>query len=43
LEKAGGKILAVATVVDRDTGARQAIEAKGYRYLSLISLEELGL
>jgi orotate phosphoribosyltransferase len=43
LEKAGGNILAVATVVDRDTGARQAIEAKGYRYLSLISLEELGL
>jgi orotate phosphoribosyltransferase len=43
LEKAGGKILAVATVVDRNTGARQAIEEKGYRYLSLISLEELGL
>jgi orotate phosphoribosyltransferase len=43
LEKAGGNIVAVATVVDRDTGARQAIEAKGYRYLSLISLEELGL
>jgi orotate phosphoribosyltransferase len=43
LEKVGGNILAVATVVDRDTGARQAIEAKGYRYLSLISLEELGL
>jgi orotate phosphoribosyltransferase len=43
LEKAGGNILAVATVVDRNTGARQAIEAKGYRYLSLISLEELGL
>jgi orotate phosphoribosyltransferase len=43
LEKAGGNILAVATVVDRDTGARQAIEAKSYRYLSLISLEELGL
>ena len=43
LEKAGGNILAVATVVDRNTGARQAIEAKSYRYLSLISLEELGL
>ena len=43
LERTGGNILAVATVVDRDTGARQAIEAKGYRYLSLISLEELGL
>lgn len=43
LEKAGGNILAVATVVDRDTGAREAIQAKGYRYLSLISLQELGL
>lgn len=43
LEKAGGNILAVATVVDRDTGAREAIAAKGYRYLSLISLQELGL
>ncbi|MEY2826752.1 MAG: hypothetical protein RLZZ122_1116 [Actinomycetota bacterium] len=43
LEKVGAKILAVATVVDRDTGARQAIESKGYNYLTAITLEDLGL
>lgn len=43
LEKAGAKILAVATVVDRDTGAKEAIEKAGYKYFSAISLEELGL
>ena len=40
---AGAKILAVATVVDRDTGARQAIESAGYKYLTAITLDELGL
>ncbi len=43
LEKVGAKILAVATVVDRDTGARQAIESRGYKYLTAITLEDLGL
>jgi orotate phosphoribosyltransferase len=43
LEKAGATILAVATVVDRATGAREAIEDAGYRYLSAISLKDLGL
>jgi orotate phosphoribosyltransferase len=43
LEKAGATIVAVATVVDRATGARQVIEESGYRYLSAISLEDLGL
>jgi orotate phosphoribosyltransferase len=43
LEKAGATIVAVATVVDRATGARQVIEEAGYRYLSAITLEELGL
>ncbi|MFM1784817.1 MAG: hypothetical protein RLZZ579_1094 [Actinomycetota bacterium] len=43
LEKVGANILAVATVVDRDTGARQAIESKGYKYLTAITLEDLGL
>jgi orotate phosphoribosyltransferase len=36
-------VVAVATVVDRNTGAQQVIEAKGYKYLSAISLEDLGL
>ena len=36
-------VVAVATVVDRDTGARQAIEAAGYPYLTAITLSDLGL
>lgn len=43
LEAAGAKVLAVATVVDRNTGARQAIEAAGYQYLTAVTLEDLGL
>ena len=43
LENAGAIVVAVATVVDRNTGAQQVIEAKGYKYLSAISLEDLGL
>ena len=43
LEKAGAAVVAVATVVDRSTGAREAIEAAGYRYLFAVSLEDLGL
>jgi orotate phosphoribosyltransferase len=43
LEKAGATVVAVATVVDRSTGAREAIEDAGYRYLFAISLEDLGL
>jgi orotate phosphoribosyltransferase len=43
LVAAGAKVVAVATVVDRDTGARQAIEAAGYKYLTAVTLEDLGL
>ena len=43
LEAAGAIIVAVATVVDRDTGAQKIIEDAGYRYLSAVSLEDLGL
>ncbi|MFC6356100.1 orotate phosphoribosyltransferase [Luethyella okanaganae] len=43
LEKAGAEIAAVAVVVDRDTGAREVIEAAGYRYYSAIGLKDLGL
>lgn len=43
LEKAGATVVAVATVVDRATGAREAIEDAGYRYLSAVTLEDLGL
>ncbi|MFM7013790.1 MAG: orotate phosphoribosyltransferase [Actinomycetota bacterium] len=43
LEAAGAEVVAVATVVDRSTGAQAAIEQAGYRYLFAISLEDLGL
>lgn len=43
LVAAGANVVAVATVVDRDTGARQAIEAAGYKYLTAVTLEDLGL
>ena len=43
LEKAGATVVAVATVVDRATGAREVIQEAGYRYLFAVSLEDLGL
>lgn len=43
LEAAGAIIVAVATVVDRDTGAQKIIEDAGYRYLSAVSIDDLGL
>ena len=42
-EEAGAKVLAIATVVDRNTGARAAIESAGYAYYSALSLSDLGL
>jgi len=43
LEEAGAIIVAVATVVDRDTGAKQVIEEAGYKYFSAVGLADLGL
>lgn len=43
LRAVGAEIAAVAVVVDRATGAREAIEAAGYRYLAAIDLADLGL
>jgi orotate phosphoribosyltransferase len=43
LKKVGAEIAAVAVVVDRNTGAREVIEAAGYPYFAAISLEDLGL
>jgi orotate phosphoribosyltransferase len=40
---AGGEVVGVATVVDRDTGARQAIEAAGLPYRHLLGRSDLGL
>jgi orotate phosphoribosyltransferase len=43
LLKVGAEIAAVAVVVDRDTGARERIEAAGYPYLAAMGLADLGL
>ncbi len=43
LLKVGAEIAAVAVVVDRNTGARERIEAAGYPYLAAIGLADLGL
>jgi orotate phosphoribosyltransferase len=41
LREAGADVVGVATVVDRDTGARQAIEAAGLPYRAVLELGEL--
>lgn len=43
LEKAGATVVAVAVVVDRDTGAKQVIEEAGYPYRAALGLADLGL
>lgn len=40
---AGATVIGVVTVVDRDTGAREAIEAAGVPYRALLGLTDLGL
>lgn len=41
LREAGANVVGVATVVDRDTGARQALEAAGLPYRSILNLSDL--
>lgn len=43
LQAAGATVVGVATVVDRDTGAREAIEKAGLPYRYLLTAEDLGL
>ncbi|WP_298228728.1 orotate phosphoribosyltransferase [Gryllotalpicola sp.] len=43
LKKVGAEIAGVAVVVDRATGAKEAIEAEGYPYFAAIGLADLGL
>lgn len=44
VRKAGGNVVAVAVIVDRDTGAKEKIEAEtGVPYLFAFSKDELGL
>jgi orotate phosphoribosyltransferase len=40
---AGGDVVGVATVVDRATGAAEAVQAQGLRYRTLLGLADLGL
>lgn len=41
LQEAGFKVLAVLTVVDRNEGGKEAIEAKGIKFFSLCNLHEI--
>lgn len=43
LREQGAEVAGVATVVDRATGAKEAIEAAGVPYRSLLDLADLGL
>ncbi|MBE1466702.1 orotate phosphoribosyltransferase [Kibdelosporangium phytohabitans] len=43
LREAGAEVVGVVTVVDRATGAKEAIEAAGLRYRYLLGLADLGL
>jgi orotate phosphoribosyltransferase len=43
LREAGAEVVGVAVIVDRDTGARERIEAEGLQYRYAISAADLGL
>lgn len=43
LRGAGADVAGVAVIVDRDTGAREVIEAEGLSYHAVFSLADLGL
>jgi orotate phosphoribosyltransferase len=43
VREAGGEVIGVATVVDRATGAAEAVEAEGFPYRSVLGLADLGL
>ncbi|MEJ7649943.1 MAG: orotate phosphoribosyltransferase [Nakamurella sp.] len=43
LQEAGAEVVGVATVIDRGTGAAEAIEARGLPYRYLLELRDLGL
>ncbi|MBM7784041.1 orotate phosphoribosyltransferase [Tenggerimyces flavus] len=43
LREYGAEVVAVAVLVDRDTGARQKIEAAGLPYLTVYGLADLGV
>jgi orotate phosphoribosyltransferase len=43
VEEAGAEIVGVVVVLDRATGAREVVEAAGYRYFQALGLTDVGL
>jgi orotate phosphoribosyltransferase len=43
LREAGAEVVGVAVIVDRDTGAKERVEADGCSYVYAYGLDELGL
>lgn len=43
VEETGAKVVRIITLVDRQEGAREAIEAKGYRFTPLFTPADLGV
>jgi orotate phosphoribosyltransferase len=43
LREAGAEVVGVAVIVDRDTGAREHVEAEGSGYVYAYGLDDLGL
>jgi orotate phosphoribosyltransferase len=43
IEEAGGRVLGVLAVVDREEGGRDSLEARGHRVVTLTTASELGL
>ncbi len=43
IESAGGKVVRIVAVIDREEGARQNIESAGYAYESLFTTTDLGV
>lgn len=41
IEEAGGEIVAVMVVVDREQGGREELESRGYRFLSIVTISEV--
>ncbi|PFG15696.1 orotate phosphoribosyltransferase [Propionicimonas paludicola] len=43
VREAGGEVIGVAVIVDRNTGAKELIEAAGVEYRYAVGLDDLGL
>ena len=43
VREAGAEVVAVAVIVDRSSGAREAVEAQGVEYRAALGLGDIGL